>query len=166
MRLSSWVDNPSSSCPRNFTDPEARPFSASSPIIAIAVWVLPEPDSPTIPSVWPGSRSKLSPLTACTTPSGVSNATVRSLTSSSAMRRCYTSRRCRRRGSCSQLEGPQARHRARDDSLTKVVGARPEVADERCHHQPVEHRDSRQRNEPNGRGDRKRHADTYDRGAQ
>src|SRR6056297_570285 len=83
-RLSSRVVMPSNSWPRNFTDPSARPFSASKPIIAIAVCVLPDPDSPTTPRVWPGSRSKLKPLTACTTPSGVSNRTVRSRTSSRA----------------------------------------------------------------------------------
>src|SRR4051794_15120002 len=41
---------------------------------------LPEPDSPTIPSVLPFSRSKESPSVALTTPSGVGKWTLRSLT--------------------------------------------------------------------------------------
>src|SRR3954471_23134226 len=45
---------------------------------------LPEPDSPTMPSAWPSSISYETPSTACTTPSSVSNETVRSRISSSA----------------------------------------------------------------------------------
>ena len=45
---------------------------------------LPEPDSPTMPSVEPGSTANDSPLTAATTPSSVLNVVLRSLTSSSA----------------------------------------------------------------------------------
>src|ERR1700728_3890831 len=37
-------------------------------MIVIAAIVLPQPDSPTIPTVSPASTSKLSPSTACTTP--------------------------------------------------------------------------------------------------
>src|SRR5947209_14080381 len=40
--------------------------------------LLPEPDSPTIPSVSPGNTSYVTPSTACTTPSSVLNSTVRS----------------------------------------------------------------------------------------
>ena len=36
-----------------------------------AVTVLPEPDSPTMPSVWPCSSVKLTPSTALTTPAWV-----------------------------------------------------------------------------------------------
>src|ERR1700722_19900579 len=50
------------------------------------VWVetlFPDPDSPTIPSVWPASTEYDSPLTARTRPSMVGNVTWRSLTSRS-----------------------------------------------------------------------------------
>jgi hypothetical protein len=46
----------------------ARPFRARIPRIASAVTLLPEPDSPTIPSVSPGAMSKEMPLTAWTVP--------------------------------------------------------------------------------------------------
>src|SRR3954470_4705447 len=51
------------------------------PSIASEVTLLPEPDSPTMPSVWPFSRAKDEPVTAWTMPSSVSNRTLRSLTS-------------------------------------------------------------------------------------
>src|SRR5437762_1234182 len=54
------------------------------PMIVRHVTLLPEPDSPTIPSVRPLSMVKLTPSTARTTPSPVTNSVVRSLTSSSA----------------------------------------------------------------------------------
>ena len=41
--------------------------------------LFPEPDSPTTPSVSPAKRSYVTPSTAWTTPSSVSNSTVRSL---------------------------------------------------------------------------------------
>src|SRR5207247_4524656 len=47
----------------------------------MAVTLLPDPDSPTIPSTWPRSSSKLTPSTARTIPSSVANWTFRSLTS-------------------------------------------------------------------------------------
>ena len=49
--------------------------------------VLPDPDSPTIPSVWPGATVYEIPSTARTIPSSVRNATRRSstLTSGSLM---------------------------------------------------------------------------------
>src|SRR5690348_16509905 len=49
----------------------------------IIVTLLPEPDSPTIPSTSPCARLKETPSTALTTPSSVRNWTLRSLTSSS-----------------------------------------------------------------------------------
>ena len=41
------------------------------PMIVRQVTLLPDPDSPTMPSVWPFSTSKLTPSTALTTPSSV-----------------------------------------------------------------------------------------------
>ena len=46
-----------------------RPFSGSSLRIARAAVVLPQPDSPARPRLWPGSTTKLTPSTACTHPS-------------------------------------------------------------------------------------------------
>src|SRR5919106_1379972 len=57
-----------------------RAERGSSPMMASEVTLLPEPDSPTIPSTCPGWRSKLTPRTAWTMPSSVGNSTVRSLT--------------------------------------------------------------------------------------
>src|SRR5262245_11755064 len=74
----------SRSRPSNRTSPVIRPPLAR-PMMARLVTLLPEPDSPTIPRVWPGSSEKLTPSTALTTPSSVSKWTLRSLTSSSAM---------------------------------------------------------------------------------
>src|SRR5437016_1801842 len=51
---------------------------------AMAVTLFPDPDSPRMASVSPGARSKLTPLTARTTPSGVGNSTCRSRTARSA----------------------------------------------------------------------------------
>ncbi len=61
-----------------------------SPMIESAVTDLPQPDSPTIPSVWPRSTEKLTPSTARTTPSRVKKCVCRSRTSSRAM--TYVSR--------------------------------------------------------------------------
>ena len=78
------VDRPISSCPSNFTDPSRiRLLPASSPITDRDSTVLPEPDSPTMPSVRPRSSEKLTPSTARTTPRGVRKWVIRSVTSSS-----------------------------------------------------------------------------------
>ena len=53
----------------------------TNPKILIAVTDLPEPDSPTIPSVFPFSKEKESPSTAFTKPSSVGKLTERFLTS-------------------------------------------------------------------------------------
>src|SRR5215211_3527597 len=74
----------SRSRPSNRTSPVIRPPLAR-PMMARLVTLLPEPDSPTMPRVWPGSSEKLTPSTALTTPSSVSKWTRRSRTSSSAM---------------------------------------------------------------------------------
>ncbi|CAM3527945.1 hypothetical protein STSO111631_22415 [Stackebrandtia soli] len=50
-------------------------------MMACAVTLLPEPDSPTIARVCPSDSSKLTPLTALATPSRVWNSTWRSSTS-------------------------------------------------------------------------------------
>src|SRR5215204_736890 len=44
---------------------------------ACAVWLLPEPDSPTIATVSPGATSRSRPFTACSTPSPVRKRTWR-----------------------------------------------------------------------------------------
>src|SRR5690606_36744784 len=71
--------------PSKATEPVARPFFARSPITAKASWLLPEPDSPTIPRVSPRSSERLTPLTAVTVPSGVSKRTERLRISSMAI---------------------------------------------------------------------------------
>src|SRR5262245_25155356 len=60
-------------------------FLALSPMIVRQVTLLPLPDSPTMPSVFPFSMLKLTPSTALTIPSSVSKYVFRSLTSSSAI---------------------------------------------------------------------------------
>src|SRR4051794_38685840 len=69
-----------SSSPRYFTDPSAQPFVASRPMTDIMVWLLPEPDSPTIATVSPGLMSRSMPLTAWRMPSPVRKRTLRSRT--------------------------------------------------------------------------------------
>ncbi len=83
--------------PRSFSSSDSRavisslPSSRISPSIAVRcrscrprivrlVTDLPDPDSPTMPSVLPFSRSKVSPSTALTMPSSVEKWTFRSLT--------------------------------------------------------------------------------------
>ena len=56
------------------------------PMIERQVTLLPHPDSPTIPSVFPFSTEKLTPSTALTMPSSVRKLVRSSLTSSSAIR--------------------------------------------------------------------------------
>ena len=60
--------------------PDIRP-PRTRPITAMQATVLPEPDSPTMPSVLPASTEKLAPRTARTTPSGVGKLTSSSPTS-------------------------------------------------------------------------------------
>ncbi len=55
------------------------------PMIVRQVTLLPQPDSPTMPSVWPFSTVKLTPSTALTMPSSVRKYVFRSLTSRSAI---------------------------------------------------------------------------------
>src|SRR5487761_1119310 len=84
MRRSSELVAASRSLPSNLALPETRAPRVSPTI----VWVdtlLPEPDSPTMPSVRPASTVKLTPRTARSTPSCVAKDTCRSSTSSSAI---------------------------------------------------------------------------------
>ena len=46
------------------TEPSAQPFEARRPITDIMVWLLPEPDSPTIATVSPAATSRSMPFTA------------------------------------------------------------------------------------------------------
>ncbi len=75
----------STSAPSSRIRPETEAVGGSSPISARTVVVLPQPDSPTMPSLVPGSIEKETPCTACSVlPFGRSNQTLRSSTSSSA----------------------------------------------------------------------------------
>ena len=72
------------SAPSKRTEPpEMRPLLASSRLRLAAIVDLPDPDSPTIASVSPGSTSNETPLTASNSPRAVENATRRSSTLSS-----------------------------------------------------------------------------------
>ena len=58
--------------PLRMTSPESiLPPMGSRPMMALFVMDLPEPDSPTMASVSPSFRSKLTPRTACTMPLSV-----------------------------------------------------------------------------------------------
>src|ERR1700730_4306859 len=74
------VRGPRSRAPKQTWPAVTRALSGSRRIKAIAVTLLPLPDSPTTPRVRPGRTSKLTPLTASNEPRRVSKATVRSLT--------------------------------------------------------------------------------------
>src|SRR3954469_11353508 len=78
----------SRSSPSKRTSPaRMRPGGCgTSPMMLSAVTLLPQPDSPTIPSVRPRSTLKSTPSTARTSPSSESKTVVRPLTSSSAAR--------------------------------------------------------------------------------
>ena len=74
------------SLPSNMTEPSTILAGGLGirPMIESAVTDLPQPDSPTIPSVLPFSTWKETPSTAWTTPSRVKKWVLRSLTSSRA----------------------------------------------------------------------------------
>src|SRR5258707_12268569 len=74
------VRDPRSRSPKRTWPAVTRALSGSRRIRAIAVTLLPLPDSPTTPRVRPGRTSKLTPLTASKEPRRVSKETVRSLT--------------------------------------------------------------------------------------
>src|SRR5262245_38745371 len=74
------------SMPRNVTDPPAmRPARSRIRMTAYEVTDLPEPDSPTMPTVSPLASEILSRSTARTVPRRVENSTVRSRTSRRGM---------------------------------------------------------------------------------
>ena len=50
---------------------EAIPELSKIPMMEYAVTDFPEPDSPTIPKIFPGDKLKETPFTACTSPLGV-----------------------------------------------------------------------------------------------
>ena len=85
-----------------------RPSRGSRPMIERESTVLPEPDSPTMPSVLPRPRVNETPSTACTRPRGVWKEVRRSSTSSSG-RSARSVRRsgCRRRPPASSGPGSQ-----------------------------------------------------------
>ena len=67
------------SAPANSMDPPVTlPVPGSRPITACAVVDLPEPDSPTMATVWPRYTVRLTPRTACTGPCAAANETSRS----------------------------------------------------------------------------------------
>ena len=74
----------SRSTPWNSTSPEISAyFESVRPMTASELTLLPEPDSPTMPSVSPGWTENETPSTALTMPSSVVKWTRRSLTSRS-----------------------------------------------------------------------------------
>ena len=73
---------PSSSVPDSRTDPVTCAAPGSRPSTDRASMVLPEPDSPTTPRVWPAARDSDTPRTASTRPPSVGMVTARSVTSS------------------------------------------------------------------------------------
>src|SRR5262245_39636992 len=81
MRLSCARGSPMSSWPSNLMLPCARPLPAKRPMTDMKIWLLPEPDSPTMPTASPGLIAKLTSLTAFTSPSGVAKVVSRWRTS-------------------------------------------------------------------------------------
>ncbi len=74
---------PSMRSPWNVTSPERSAVDGRRPMIERDSTDLPQPDSPTSPSVRPRSSVNETPSTAVTTPRGVRNCVRRSATSSS-----------------------------------------------------------------------------------
>src|SRR2546430_5701430 len=75
--------SPSSGVPSKVTEPSTVALSGSSRVSAIAVTLLPQPDSPTRASTSRGATSNDAASTASTGPSSVRNRTVNSRTDSS-----------------------------------------------------------------------------------
>src|SRR6478609_7904810 len=82
-RSSSAAGRPSSSWPRKRALPRERPLASSSPVTARNSWVLPAPDSPTIPRHSPAPTARFTASTAVTVPLGVSKVTPSPASSSS-----------------------------------------------------------------------------------
>ena len=86
-RASARRSSPSAPRPSNRALPAVtRPARGRIPSSASDVTLLPQPDSPTIPSVSPGAMSNETPLTACTVPRLVQKRTSRSSTTRSGSR--------------------------------------------------------------------------------
>src|SRR5437764_5420344 len=77
--------------PRKITSPEIRAVFGRRPSIDIEDTLLPEPDSPTIPSTSFSCTSNDTPSTAFTTPSSIGNYTWRSRTERTAPSGMWTS---------------------------------------------------------------------------
>ena len=86
--------------------PAMRPPLGSNCMIDSAVIVLPQPDSPTMPSVSPSATSSDTPSTACTTPSRNWISVRRSVISRSATSCCPPYRRCSRVSNASRSASP------------------------------------------------------------
>ena len=67
-RRSSRSGRPTSSRPRQITEPSTRPGARTRPRIERSATLLPEPDSPTSPSTSPGCTSRSMPSTAVSVP--------------------------------------------------------------------------------------------------
>jgi hypothetical protein len=84
-RISSWSILVTSRSRNQMWPPTMRPGSGTRRRIDSAVMVLPQPDSPTTPSVSPSSTCRLTPSTARTVPREVANWVCRSSTRSSVV---------------------------------------------------------------------------------
>ena len=105
LRISSGL-SPVSSRPASLIEPAAMwPPLGSSCMIVSAVIVLPQPDSPTTPSVSPSSTCSVTPSTACTTPS-LSWISVRRSVISSSATTGPPYRRCSRVSNASRSASP------------------------------------------------------------
>ena len=82
FRISSWGSFSRSDAPEQRPRPEISAyFESVRPMTVSELTLLPDPDSPTIPSVSPGWTVNETPSTALTMPSSVLKWTRRSLTS-------------------------------------------------------------------------------------
>src|ERR1700761_1471848 len=112
----------------------ASPEICAPRVRPMIVWVdtlFPDPDSPTMPSVWPGSTENETPRTAWTRPSDVWNDTCKSRTSSSVISCPYF-----RMSLVGEVEGPRGcsvrrlppgRSTATEYSLPTTRLAQPDV---------------------------------------
>ena len=76
-RLSCAAGSPRISRSSNRTLPLARAPWPSNPIAAMSIWVLPDPDSPTMPTHSPGRTARDAARTAATFRSARANSTLR-----------------------------------------------------------------------------------------
>src|SRR5579864_8598054 len=83
IRFNSAWRKPRSSVSRKRALPLARPLAAKRPMMVRNSWLLPAPDSPTMPTTSPSSSVNDTSLTALTSPSGVAKRVSRCLISRS-----------------------------------------------------------------------------------